>query len=477
METCSDPRTGQDMKAWDETVIIILKGIAGLFANHMQMFLRHQDFPKTWARLIRYLERILARRRQDLTLAIFTSLPQILGNVKSADQIGTTSLHLVWMLWLKHIPVEAGAISDLTSNQVVLVAYVRTYKEIHRLTKQTLTDEHIDKILKSLYDCIISSEAPTYTADIEKLTPLQSEVFEIIKSLRTDFPSTPSTLVCWLARFIALPTDRIPSKPDIKSPTFIALATASMSFMQSVLLDNVQVNGLYAQGAFLSALKALGKTINMHDQIIARPQPNILRSMAITSSLTILASAIPSLKDMGLEEQEFQQIWDCISEIGSGILKGSDQLEDLSVDLLSGQQFDMNAFITFRNLITPTLGSPVIAQDTRYAYAENLFSNSLIHQPEPSDLPNSRKEILEGLYDIRMGRTYDPPASRRALIGYVCLDELFSLVARHDGSPERIRLAQVAAPFLILRAAITLRGYIAVSNILNSTRCGSTPPK
>ncbi|KAI9782061.1 MAG: hypothetical protein M1816_002002 [Peltula sp. TS41687] len=462
IETCSDRSIDQDMKAWDETVVMILKGIAGLFVNQMQVFVQHQDFPESWARLIRYLERILARRRHDLTLAIFTALPQILGNITSAEQVGMSSLHLVWMLWIKHTPVDADVISDLNPDQVLLVAYIRTCKDIHRLIKHTLTDEHIDKILKALYDCVISSEAPAYTADVEKLTPLQSEVFEIIVSFRNDGSKLPSTLVCWLARFIALPIDRIQqSQPNNRSPTFLALASISMSFMQSVLLDYVQLKGLYDQGAFVSALRALGKTINIYDLTVSRPRHNTLRSMAITSSLTILASAIPSLRGLGLEEQVSQQIWYCIIDLGSGLLKGSGHVEDIRGDQLPGQQFDMNAFITFRNLITPILGSPTIADDTRYTYAESLFSNSLIHQPEPSDLPNSRKEILEDLYDIRIGRTYDPPASKRALIAYVCLDELFSLVARHDGSPERIKLAQVAAPFLILRAAITLRGYIA----------------
>ena len=43
----------------------------------------------------------------------------------------------------------------------------------------------------------------------------------------------------------------------------------------------------------------------------------------------------------------------------------------------------------------------------------------------------------------------------------VCFDELVSLVAYHDSSPSRIKLAQVAAPYLILRAGLILRAYIA----------------
>ena len=46
-------------------------------------------------------------------------------------------------------------------------------------------------------------------------------------------------------------------------------------------------------------------------------------------------------------------------------------------------------------------------------------------------------------------------------MSYVCFDELVSLVALHDSSSPRIKLAQAAAPYLILRAGLTLRAYIA----------------
>jgi len=46
-------------------------------------------------------------------------------------------------------------------------------------------------------------------------------------------------------------------------------------------------------------------------------------------------------------------------------------------------------------------------------------------------------------------------------MSYFCLSELASLVAVHDGSTERIKLAQAAAPYLILRAALPLKAYIA----------------
>jgi hypothetical protein len=55
----------------------------------------------------------------------------------------------------------------------------------------------------------------------------------------------------------------------------------------------------------------------------------------------------------------------------------------------------------------------------------------------------------------------DPSPSPRSRMSYVCFDELVSLVALHDSSIPRIKLAQAAAPYLILRAGLTLRAYTA----------------
>ena len=46
-------------------------------------------------------------------------------------------------------------------------------------------------------------------------------------------------------------------------------------------------------------------------------------------------------------------------------------------------------------------------------------------------------------------------------MSYVCFDELVALVTAHDNSASRVKIAQAAAPYLILRAGLTLRAYIA----------------
>ncbi|KAI9819747.1 MAG: hypothetical protein M1826_001100 [Phylliscum demangeonii] len=239
------------------------------------------------------------------------------------------------------------------------------------------------------------------------------------------------------------------------------MATTSITIMESIVMDNINDKKFYNSSAFRFALRALARIIDVQDQLEAEITRPLLRAAAINSGLAVLASAIPNVKELDIADSEEQPIWSCVVKIASGILEAGGARACSAADLPSQVQSDLTAFLTLRGLVTPALGFSSISKDTLRAYIESLFSNSLIHEPEPEEMPGPTKEILEDLYEIRMGRTYDPPASKRNQIGYACLDELFSLVARHDGSPQRVRLAQAASPFLIGRVAITLRGYIA----------------
>ena len=115
----------------------------------------------------------------------------------------------------------------------------------------------------------------------------------------------------------------------------------------------------------------------------------------------------------------------------------------------------------FSKLIIPSLGSSSIPDISRRAYSRALFESSLIHTTEPGELPDLDLEPLKDLYKIRFGRTYNPEPTLRGMMAYHCLGDLVSLVSRHDSSPERVKLAQAAAPYLILRAALPLKAYIA----------------
>ncbi len=467
LQNTTEDSTDRDADAWDETTTLIMDGIAGLFTNFSGTFLRSPELKASWATVIRYFERILSQKRLALVVSVYRSLHRMLANVESTAQLEASLLETIWTLWLDGVPtnIRAGPRAS-TTDQAALLAYVQTFEEIYRLTEQENTYHQTLQVLQALYKCIMRSENSTSLGDVENMTPLQTEVFRSVQSLRTDITGVPSALVQWLARLVTLPLDRDPSTTGARSPTFVALAKASMVYMQAIVLDHLRDRSLYASGAFTVALRCLGRCISSYHPYKPSPGSSLLNKSAIESSLKISEAAVPLLNHLNLEKQQVCDVWQCIVTTTHSILRVDEVSDEASLNRDAEQDIDLdiNALLTLRNLISPGIGSSIVPDETRKTYCGSLFTASLIHQAQPGDIPFVQEQILEGLYDIPMGRTYDPFPSVRARMSYVCLDELFALVSKQDGSSERVRLAQAAAPFLILRSVLPLRAFIAVSS-------------
>jgi len=129
-------------------------------------------------------------------------------------------------------------------------------------------------------------------------------------------------------------------------------------------------------------------------------------------------------------------------------------------EIPSDRDFDIDAFLSTKKVLVPALGSGSTPDMTRRKFAESIFKYSILHEPNIDDLARPGQELLEGLRSTHIGRVKDLPRSPRSKLGYLLLDELFDLVSVHDGSLERIKLAQAAAPYLILRTGLTLKAYV-----------------
>jgi len=182
---------------------------------------------------------------------------------------------------------------------------------------------------------------------------------------------------------------------------------------------------------------------------------------ATTTALAILKATLPIITTLSIAQTEVHSIWTYIVKIANGITAADCSAQPASSSIKEDQEFDIASFLTLRELIIPALGTNLVPDKTRRAYTESLFHISIIHAPDVRELPRQNQELLASLYKIRKGRTVDPPPSPRTKMSYVCLDELVSLVSVHDSSTARVKLAQAAAPYLILRAGLTLRAYIA----------------
>lgn len=468
LQSITDPKlivSDQDKTGWNETTVVVLSGITNLLADYLDVLTNHHTFESSWETLLEHFKAMLAFNILEINTAVFKALKQILsrGNVKEATQTNftQTSIGMAWGLWSDSLPsVSIDASGKRIDNQDYLVAYVSALREIYRLVEKDLDASRVKRMLTLLREAIQQASASTYSADIEYLTPLQSQVLESLKMIRTDIEGVPATLISQVAEFVALAFVQKDTTSGVRRPTYVALSKASMVLSEKLILSHSSEPDIYTSGAVSSSLAALANPI-----VLKYSFPIISKSIspwrqATMSALAILGAILPIMPTVTLND-EAVTIWTSIVSIAIGITSADCDAAAEVVVIKDDQEFDIASFLTLRELITPALGSQVIPDRTRRTYTETLFHMSIVHPAQPSELPQPNQELLATLYQTRKGRTIDPSPSPRTKMSYVCFDELVSLVTLHDGSAPRIKLAQAAAPYLIFRSGLTLRAYIA----------------
>ncbi|KAI9848124.1 MAG: hypothetical protein M1838_000649 [Thelocarpon superellum] len=452
----------EEIRAWNETSIIILTGVTGFYADYLDLFVRQEDFAASWQTLIGFFSSLVPRKWPGVNAAVFEALRHVLEKVESRQKIGRPALELAWSLWAGDLPVERrGTVKAKGPNEEALVKYVLCFKEIYRLLQEDVVHDRVVEALDLLHQCVTESDKPAYSSDVESLTSVQARVLERLREIRTDQAQVPSALVMRVSRLVRLPFEQAREHSPGGPLSFIALSRSSMDLLQSLVQAHLKNTELYESGAFRWAMEALAIPITSKYASPAKPRGVPLWQSATEVAVAILQAAVPIIQQLSVDELEVQRIWNHTISIVIGVMSARVPENMPVANVRVDEDFDLTAFRQLRELIIPALGGSVVPDQARRAYADGLFRTSILHQPEPGEVPEGEREILEGLYTARLGRIYDPPPTARSRLCYTCLDELFGLVQAQDGSGPRVRLAQAASPFLILRVGITLRGYIA----------------
>ena len=458
--------------AWVETTVVVLNGVSGLLATYLHVLTRHSSFKNCWQNLLDHYRLLLELDILDINTAVFKALGQILVSASTKAELEVVldqdSVDLVWQLWSKGLPLTTEETSG-TNNQNCLTAYIACLKELYRLIQEDIDFNRTQRILVLLQDTVKQANVASYSADIEYLTTLQTQVLEALKMIRTDVTGVPAALITQVAAFSALPfQDENIVQSDRQRPTYVALSKASMTLLESLVISHAQELEIYTKSALSSSLIALSKPIALKYAFSVKTKSIPPWRHATNTALAILKATVPVLRrDTPVMERESipaedeQSIWAAIVKISNGIIAANCNAESKASSIKDDQDLDVESFLTLRSLIIPTLGRQYIPDSTRRAYTEALFYNSIIHAPELRELPQQNQDFLASLYQIRKGRTVDPPPSSRTKMSYVCLQELFSLVQVRFSLLHDVLLAKAAAPYLILRASLTLRAYIA----------------
>ncbi|KAL2150624.1 hypothetical protein VTH82DRAFT_7187 [Thermothelomyces myriococcoides] len=474
---------------WRETATVVIKGVSDLFGSYLSTLTSHKSFPEIWRSLIGHFQALIDLQTLDINAATYSAVRDILHRCTEQEKlgIGKESLDLAWELWSQGIPVpKTGTDDKMSDNQKCLLVWVEALLPLYELIRADFTVERVRRMLILFRDAMQHATPGAYASDIEYVTPLQGKILEVFRMIHTDLHGVPSAMVAQVAEFVSLAFNQEDVvKATSEKRTYVAMSKESMTILQSLIVKNAGEKDIYETGAFASALAALAKPVTLKYQfgiVTKSAQP---WRVATQSALEVLKAALPRLAHMELPRETVQNIWRIIVSIANGIISA-----DLAgptaatVDVAGDQEFDIASYRQLRDLIIPALGAEVVLDETRKEFAEGLFRTSIIHSPSPAEAAiiygkhGSDPVGLGSFLKPRKGRTIDPAPTKRSLMSEVCLGELFSLVEVHGDDDDEggdgvastaaesthdrhVRLARTVAPYLILRCALTLRGYVA----------------
>ncbi|KAG8525599.1 uncharacterized protein KY384_009243 [Bacidia gigantensis] len=451
----SESATASD---WNKTAVLLLEGAVRLFSQWLDIDKTDHDLAVRTHDLLCRLEEYLARQALSVSKAVFGSMTNLLSEFEQIEQVEDNVIDKVWELWRDHSPAyHDGPGVRLGDNNEALLAHLYCLGQLLRLTSQRLDQEKVAEILSILLTTIRSASAPAYSTDIDVMTPVQKAVLESLKMLPKIDDKTDLLI---LESFKSLANLAYDSGLSDDSPqgTYVALSKATMSMVETFVIDRVQTQGTQTDPWLLAtALQALQEPLRLKygwRKIGREPSP---WKKATAASVTIMQASTQVFDPSNIDPRTF---WTESVTILNGIVSADCKLCEGQSDIRQDEDFDIKAFTDVKGLMTTALSSETAKDELRRTYVESIFQNSLIHEPHPDDLARPGEELLSGLkYDGHFGRVNDLHPSPRSKMSYLLLDELFELVSVSD-SPDRKRVAKAAGPYFILRIGLTLKTYI-----------------
>ncbi|KAE8358051.1 hypothetical protein BDV27DRAFT_74990 [Aspergillus caelatus] len=466
-------KDSDEFKSWVETSVVTVKGLSDLITNFFEAIIRDREFDQSWERLLAYLKKLTALQILELSEAVYLSLSSVLVRVQALDMLSKSSLQSTWALWLSGHPADREDLLDLDrSNQAAAIAYLQAFKEVYRLYKDDLTGDDVGKILHNMRHLAWNSISPRYSPDIDRPSDLQSSIIDCMRTICTDKENSQAEIIACLADFADSALTRWSPGSDPRKPTYVAFSKSTVDLLNWYITEFGIKRDIFGNGSLAAVLEHLSNPILQRYEWPGKDREPMLWQKSTTTSLNTLQVVIPYVEEQYQKsnQSEISRFWKCVVDIVNGLVsaRGYRTVPVPRETIFADESFDIASFNRLKTLIIPALGASTIPDAIRQDFARALLGSSFIYLPQRFDLPGKGPEDdpLKGLYDVRPGRTFDPPPTSRTEMAYTIIDTLFELASapskedsKHASS--RIALARSITPYLILRCAVSLKGYIA----------------
>ncbi|KAL8653985.1 MAG: hypothetical protein Q9226_003617 [Calogaya cf. arnoldii] len=445
-----------DSRSWDDTSVILVQSISNTFNQSLATLSGHRALPFVWDQLLTKFTLLMNQHSLGLSRTIFGSLTENLVEIERMSCTRSISLDAAWALWVDNVPTF-DALQESADNNDALIAYIQYIRQLHRMLLHGFDTNQAEALMLKLRLCISESAPVAYGSDVDEMTPVQRLVLETLTLVPMSAEEVLTQFVETVSSSVSLAYQTGENKTQ-KGKTYIALSKAAMG----------SLDGLAKQQSFRahsSTAHLLGRIIR-ELEVPIRLKYKRQREGKGVPTWKKATSTLLSIMDADIMEgctgtkKDKQSMWEAIVSISDAIMAADTDSCDSPSAISADQTFDIESFSQLQNIIIPSLGSPSIPDKIRRRYIASLFEHSLIHEPHPDDLARPEQELLDGLRSQHVGRVQDLPPQRRSKMAYMLVDQLFDLAAVHDGSVQRVRLAQIAAPYLILRVGLVLKAYV-----------------
>ncbi|CAB4394110.1 unnamed protein product [Rhizophagus irregularis] len=220
-------------KQWDETKVLVLTGISGIFKNFLHMLVNLADFEQAWGLLLSHLQDSCLNSSHEVAIASIKSLNTIIQFPDDAhteeytEEFKEKILPLwqtAWIIWERigsgMITISDTSLRDLEVNynnspaeisvvptqftQDTLTAYIVTFGDLYHVIRSKFQIDEIRRLLKVIKGILAYSKSPSYRPDYDYLTPLQEAALDIVSRIDLSVPGAPAAVLCEFADYITL---------------------------------------------------------------------------------------------------------------------------------------------------------------------------------------------------------------------------------------------------------------------------------
>ncbi|CAG8467852.1 8909_t:CDS:10 [Cetraspora pellucida] len=366
-------------KQWDETKVLVLTGMSGIFKNFVPILVDLDDFKQVWGLFLSHLQDYCLHSSNEVAIAAVKSFHIIIQFPKDeshTDQLKKRILphwQTAWIVWetiglgiitksdkrTHNVDMDNGNLLPSETlefpissqfTQDTLTAYVSAFGDLYNVINLDFGIDEIKRFLKVTYGVLTYSNSPSYRPDYDYLTPLQEAVLNVIGQIDLNVSGAPAVVLSDFADYITLAFTKqywIEEAPEIQknkkelistkgskvsnkenvsfkksfpTVTYIVFSKTAMRTVNDLFKKFVKDQGIYAEGVFKKIIWAYGIPMKMkYDCPPSGKHVNDIElwKIAANAFLDVVKEGLIALEsfDKDISDECFVDIWKQLSSV------------------------------------------------------------------------------------------------------------------------------------------------------------------